>query len=323
MLEKQNSDEEIRRFQELLLQSKEMSLDESREHARVAYNEIAHEMLQDAASLIGQSEGFLEKRLLPFVIEYTPDVNAKINSLDGWQTFTITLNLGIILFTSKMATLLVSRLGIVDENGVSVDEPLISFERTATISRTLMEAFWNCQCHKVSGLQITTELTEQQKMLLALICLNMRSFIIGHELGHVVFKLTRNDLDEIFLAKELMKIFFSLDGKCSDVDKQMEAKWSEEVASDLIGLRLSINRHRNSLNQSLQYASAELFFMLQNMLVEFREAQGHQILKTGTHPPSDVRLEVIRRLTGYSKHPLVSNICEGFQQILKWITESL
>jgi len=90
-----------------------------------------------------------------------------------------------------------------------------------------------------------------------------------------------------------------------------------------IGLQLLMRPQKKYDNRLLAYASAELMFILLNIIEEYSVKVKKKNYPYVTHPPALVRLRVIREVVGRSNSEEVFVIGEHFERFSQKILKRL
>lgn len=278
------------------------------------------ELLPIAAKEIGISKNELGKRLNGRRFIFNADFNGSTSSSDGWATFDIRINLGLIQFYFHMVKIFATRIGVMETAENAAEGSQITFDRTVQGTKDLMRAFFDGKILSHEGLPII-DLSKNQLIIADKILREINIFVLAHEFGHIVIHAKRVGADELEAATDivnqvLVDTFQLPEGEMTRVKES----WSEEIAADFIGVKLSLARHNNDMDRILAYSSSELFFIILNMLETFYARSYGQPTLVGTHPPSKIRLEILR-LAAKDNNPSAYQMGQAFEQVANLILE--
>ena len=295
-------DELKRRYPEITVPSGE----ELSRGMRQIISDFAKQLMPFAAARIGIEHRELANRFLGVRLEESHKVNGRVRSFDNWDTFEIVINLGLMIFFHKMMKVFVSTFGFGDDEEHATERPIEPFDKTVSVCKGLMEAFWEDRLLTQGGFWFA-EFGKMQMRMTADLVHCCECSVIAHELGHVVRKLSKIEVAEFAAAREIvdgyMTFVYGLD---EDAKNQMAESWTEEICADLIGLQLCLaqpntappyshwRNHRLTL-----YGGAEIAIILPAMLEDYdwKMRQGGPTIRISpisSHPPNLLRLKAIR-----------------------------
>ncbi len=260
----------------------------------------------------GASETTYTRGFRGIDVRFTDDPNGFVSTGDGWKSFRITINSGLMLFLHQMSKLVSSVVGVMDDHGIK-ETTKIPFSKTVDAARSLMEAFWTQQLRP--GLSFWMgDLSDSQNIFSAMTLANMERFVVGHELGHVACHLNPR-LDDLRAGRSIAALMKNIAGKHG-------ADWGEEYAADIVGMRLVIELQGSDMMRMTAYGAVELFFILLDMLEKYRIKTGGPA-EFGTHPPSELRFAVLRKVAGQSNPPAILQMGDAFSAFAKSILEKV
>ena len=315
----QNTTESLKRLESLRdrlgLKLDLTSIQPLREH----FNAVAASLIALAAEGIGISAEEFRKRFKGIRLVNSTEVNGQTITMDRWQTFEITLNLGLMVFFHQMATVFASSVTFTDDEGLR-KETKIPFIKTKEVALNLMNAFWEQQLLKPGeGTFHLDELSYEQGALGGGIVLCMEDFVIAHEFGHVMIHLKPIDADFIlnYVSDELEQYS---PGPFSEIRNQ----WSEEFAADLLGLNLLLNAvPQSDMGRILSYGGVELVFILEDMLEEFFEKTFNQSYPAQSHPYARMRFDFLRKIMREENPKHAFQVGDTFSVLAKEILKAL
>jgi len=274
--------------------------------------EIATELIPIAAKKIKIKIDEFDKRLKKVGMIKNTEVNGFVRSSDNWESFEIFFNFGLMLFLPAMIELFTRRTGIM-ENGHPIEIPDIHIDKTVRMAEKLMKAFWEKKVVTVANTDFT-DLTESQYFLTAFFVRYSEAFIMAHEFGHVVVKISSSKVEELEFGR---KISESILGKIPELDhktkNQLMQKWAEEFAADLVSLNLLSNLQGSFRDKVLIYTAVEFVFIIHGMLEKYHKILYNRDIPIGTHPPSKFRLQTLRLVTGRSNSPELYKFGEEYE----------
>ena len=237
-------------------------------------------------------------------------INGYTWSPDG-DHFNIEINVGLSVFCAQVANVFISFIGRIDSSGQRRGNGLISKNEAASQIKKLIQTYVAGQPYY----ELPSAELERELMLFSVsLHGGIESFVVGHELGHVIISVSKkgrefNQLAIGLMMEQLVKI------KSLENPGELANQWGTEVAADLIGLMSILQEGPPDY-----YSAIELFFIICELLEEEKhiqdvleiynayEAAGqdtHQLdalLKNKnpflkTHPPAAMRLNFLRQLT--------------------------
>lgn len=278
------------------------------------------ELLPIAAKEVGISKTELEKRLIGRRFVFNADLNGSTSSTDRWATFDIQINLGLTQFYFHMVKMFATRIGVMGTATNAAEGSRITFDRTVQDTKDLMRAFFDSHLLSHQGMPII-DLSKNQLIIADKILREIKIFVLAHEFGHIVIHAKGARADELESATYIVnQILMGTSQTPEGEMARVKESWSEEIAADLIGVKLSLARHNNDMDRILAYSSSELFFIILNMLETFYARSYGQPPSVGTHPPSKIRLDVLR-LAARDNNPSAHQMGQAFEQVANWILE--
>jgi hypothetical protein len=291
--------------------------DFSLESARAVLNEIvvdmANKLMPETARKTGLSEGALRSRLVKLGMVDLTGVNGYARTADGWKTFEIGINMGLMIFFHKMVKLFASRMGVADEFGRPSPKYEIPALDTGSVARRLMQAFWEGNLINTHGFRIT-DLADHQAKLCHSFLHHSECFVVAHEMAHIVINLTRGKS-----ANQLDDIVSWVGSSLRDVPGATEIAqlWGEEIYADYLGFGLQVMSipQQDAFQRVTACSSAQLVLIMQVMLEKFyKNHYGHDV-PFSAHPPSHFRLESLRSLVRRGNPPELMQMGEGLEQL--------
>jgi hypothetical protein len=288
---------------------------ESKSELFLTYNRIAatnlQEMIPFAANFAGIPVENLEQRITQISVADDLLVNGYTWSPDG-DGFNIEINVGLSMFCVRVASVFVSCIGRIDNSGQRQGNELISkYEAAAQIKKLIQTYITGQPYYELPSVELESELM----FYLVFLQGGIESFVVGHELGHVIISISEkgrefNQLATGLIMEQLVKV------KSLKDPETLGNQWGTELAADLIGLMSIIQEGR----PREYYSAVELFFIICDLLEEEKHIQNvreiynayeaagqdtHQLdmlLKKGNpflgaHPPAAMRLNFLRQLT--------------------------
>ncbi len=279
---------------------------------RTILTQMEGELRPHLLQYCGASEREYTKRFRGIDVRFTDDPNGYVSSADQWKTFRITINSGLMMFLHQMAKMASSVVGVMDDKGIK-EKTKIPFSKTLEAARALMEAFWTYQLRP--GLTFWLgDLSENQVLFSSMMLVNMERYAVGHELGHVACRLNGR-VDDLRAGRSIAALM-------KDLAREHEEDWGEEYAADIIGLRLLMELQPSDMMRLTAYGSAELFFILLDMLEKYRMKTRGRV-ELGTHPPAELRFAVLRKVAGQSNPQSILQMGDAFSAFTKKIIEEV
>jgi hypothetical protein len=233
-------------------------------------------------------------------------INGKTTSEDKWQTFEVRLSTGLLLFHYKMVKLFVSRMTIVGDANEVVDETRISNDEMLSTAKRLMEAFWahdESREHFFRSPDFSLlKLTKSQVELAASLLHHAEEFVVAHEFGHILMNASPERVKREMLivegARESMvrPVFDEHKGQGG---KAMLQYWMDEIAADFIGVGLCKEQGEDEIQRMAIHSSAMMSLVMCDMLEKYYRMSTGGVRESETHPPSDLRLDVLQTLSDW------------------------
>lgn len=147
------------------------------------------------------------------------------------------------------------------------------------------------------------------------------SFVIAHEFGHMIMHVFPNCIKrdllilngvEDSMVKPVLRTY-----PCADEAATLR-NWMEELAADFIGINLCANLMVNTMRRTMIQASGMISLMMCDMLEKYRgKVLGNDSMDQ-THPPAELRLEVLQTLLDWPAGMDFGGVFRKFsQQILE------
>lgn len=254
-------------------------------------------------------------------------VNASAKSFDGWQTFEIRINLGLIMYLHNMGRSLFALVGF-DESDY-LEHPKHSFDEAVDAFNRISDSYFKGSLLENIGIS-HVELSKNQQSLFTAMSHAMESFVVAHELGHVA----TNIMPEAALRSlgsflgGFVEVYLKTEGYSqlqsdqalskSEKHKIIEAlapKWTKELLADHFGVEIVCS---SVMQDTFAFAGCEIFFSLLYMLEEFYFRNRRRRLSVKSHPPARFRLGTLRGLAHY-EDPIPAN--SGLQPFTVMIDE--
>lgn len=263
---------------------------------------MAGTLVPHAARRMGRSVAAVRRALRRTSLDPGLQIYGQTTSADRWRTFDIRLSTGLLLFHHKMVKLFMSRMTVVGEGNKVVDETGISEDEMLSTSRRLMKAFWELDESRevfirTPGFSLL-QLTKSQIELAAYLLHYADTFVVAHEFGHVLLtaspRRVKRERAIVEGAKESM-IRPVLDDHAGGGMVSPE-KWVRELEADLIGVGLCRELADNDVVTMVIEASAMMSLVMCDMLEKYYRMSTGRAWDYETHPPSELRLDVMQRL---------------------------
>lgn len=255
--------------------------------------DAAHEMLPAVSERLHCKSDNLTHRLTSVGMIEHPEVNGFVKTADNWRTFEIFLNVGLMMFFHKISKMFASRIGVMGQDMNPSEHPSIPYEEMVRVAKKLMESFWSNNLLNTVGFY-SIQLSLNQNIFAGILLHFAEKFVVAHELGHVTINLSPQYPSEYEYALTLLNDIH-IEAFQRDVEQ-----WAEEIASDLIGLQLTVSTENDDIQRMKALLGAEFVFIVQNMLEQYFEKKFRENPPIGTHPPSKLRLALIRKAVGQS-----------------------
>ena len=211
-----------------------------------------------------------------------------------------------MLFHHKMVKLFMSIVTIIDDKNEIVDETKISNDETVSAARSLMQAFWaqdESQQHFFRSQMFSlSRLTNSQIELAASLIHHAEEFVIAHEFGHILMNVTQEHVRRELLIVEgaresiVRPVFDQHEGHGNNANLQ---SWMDEIAADFIGVGLCEELIDDQFQKIAIHGSAMMSLVMYDMLEKYYQKLNGKSWDSATHPPSDLRLDVLQTLSGW------------------------
>lgn len=285
--------------------------------------DLGKQLIPYTATKVRMEPDVLKNCILNVSMIMDPEVNGFARSSDNWKTFEIGINIGLMIFLHKMIKVFASRIGVMGDEGHPVENPEIPFENTISVAKRLMKAYWDQNLLSTMGFQVM-QLSEEQMNISSHLLHHAECFVVAHEFGHIVINLHQAEVKELNIGIEVVRGILEGISDLSETSKhQLTRQWGQEIGADLIGLQLVLELGKTDHDKILIYSAAELVFILQNMLETFYEKNIGENLPLGSHPPSQMRLAVLRSIVGKSNPPQVLQLGEAFAEMAEMIVSKI
>lgn len=277
-----------------------------------------NELLPYAAKMMGLGTRQLRKHIKSIAVTLKPAVNATATREPGAKAFDIRVYWGLMTYFHTMITVFLGRTGFgVIENGSKervLEEPTVPFKKACSLAERAMIDFYGCGSGRArpEG-TLLYELTDKQMVFWALFLEYAESFVIGHELGHLAIRLCPEKTD-LHIALRITKDIISNLDLSHKQKESLLTEWGTEIGADLFGLGLLPNLGNNNVERVMAYSAAELSFIMFNMLEVFSVRKYRQSPPIGAHPPSRLRLEVMRLAVRDSNPPDIFQIGKAMEE---------
>jgi hypothetical protein len=275
--------------------------------------DMADRLMAETAHKTGLSENTLRSRLVKVGMVDLEGVNGYTRTSDGWKTFEIGINMGLMIFFHKMIKVFASRMSVLDESGRPSSKYKIPALDTASAARRLMRAFWEGDLTSTHGFRLA-DLADHQVEISQSFLDYAEWFVVAHEMAHIVINLTREKP-----ANQLDDIVSWVRSSLRDVAGAAEIAllWGEEIYADYIGFGLQVSSipKNHSFERIMAFSSAQLVLIMQMMLEDFHKTYYGQDAPISEHPPSLFRLESLRALVRRGNPPELMEMGEGLEQL--------
>ena len=283
-------------------------------------------LIPHAARKMGITSNRMRERLINFQIDEHLYIEGRARGENNWETFEISVSWGLLMFHYRMASLIVSRMNIVDDNQNVVEETTISTQKTTAIARNLLAAFWRenpVKALKQSDNISIMHLGKGQLELAAYLVHHADCFVISHELGHILInsnpECVKKELMIVEGARESMLIpYLKTIEFDQDKEKDILDNWQNEIAADFIGTRLCLELGHNDITKMATYSSAILSLIMCNMLeMTYNRYTGKNFDYT-THPPCQLRLDFLQTISNWH-----DDLSDSFRQLSYFILSQI
>lgn len=273
---------------------------------------LADQLIPHAAKKAGIQSNDLRRRLLAVNLIHSPVVNGSTYSYDGWKTCQIDIYTGLMIFFHKMIKSFVSRIEIEGDSGRRLEMTKMPLEDMALMAKQLIRGFWEGNLLQTESYQLT-HLSGAQILFLGPLLTFAERFVVAHEFGHIVIHL--NDyVAELDRSVFMMDYILSHENEFKLLDRDVVSKrWGEEIASDTIGLQLSLDCEDEIFARILVYSAAELVLVMLNMLEVYYVKTIGKL--NSTHPPSRLRLDALRAIVDKSTPPWALEMGKAFEHV--------
>jgi len=261
-------------------------------------NELASSLFPPVAAKTGRTEEELRKSLKSVHLDHRPLIDGHATSQDNWRTFEISVSEGLLIFHHKMVKLFVSRVSVVGNGQKMVEETTISHEETLSIAKRLIAAFWAGNFFETPGLSLAS-LTKSQIFLSSILLTYSESFVIAHEFGHMILQAfpdsTRRERMILMGVEDSMVRPALKKFPCADEPEALR-NWMEELAADYVGINLCARLQDSAIQKTMIQAAGMISLMMCDILEKCRAKVGGGDWQDLTHPPSELRVEVLQSL---------------------------
>jgi hypothetical protein len=217
-----------------------------------------------------------------------------------------------------MVKLFVSRVSVVGDGQKMVEETRISNEETVSIARKLMASFWSGDFFETPGFSLA-ELTRSQIILDGILLTYSESFVIAHEFGHMIMRVSpdsvRRDLMILKGVEDSLVRPALRKRACPDEESALR-NWMEELAADYIGVNLCADLERDTMKRTMIQASGMISLMMCDMLEKYRGKTAGEGSLDPTHPPSELRLEIMQSLLDWPSGMDFGGVFRKFSQYI-------
>lgn len=276
-----------------------------------------------AAEFCGIPNDVFKKKHKRSHIILDPEVNGFAYSNDNWQTFEIGVNFGLMNFLSKAIKAFIFNPDFRTYPDDSKSQDKGSYKVAISSFKKLAKAFWEQSVFECSSIPLQ-ELPYGKIVMVSNFLVQIERYVVAHEYGHVVIHVSRREVKEYEACKRAYnrKLSEFLSGVNDEIRNSIVSKWSEESGSDIVGLQLLMKLQDDDDNRMLAYASAELMFILLNIIEEYSTKIMKKTSSYITHPPALVRLKILREIVGRSNPMDVFMTGEHFESFSQKIIKS-
>ncbi len=265
-----------------------------------------------------------ERRLTHLTLDSSIEVDGYAHSSDGWATFGVTLNVGLLMFLHNMLKVIVSAIGVSDENDRPLEDTSIPFEHNVAAAQRVLRCFWQ-RTYPTEVIDIT-RLSDDQTRLAGALLSRAERFIIAHEFAHIADELAEEKSSELGHCRVLVQtVLDKLDPSEHDrvgLREKLRA-WPSELAADIVGLRLCLAAEEGSPQTMLTISAAEVTLILLKMLDAFHEREHGRAPDFANHPPGDLRLHNLRNAIGTTERKHASRISGAIENVADGILSQL
>jgi hypothetical protein len=260
------------------------------ESMRWIFSDIANELLPRVARRIDSTVSTLRNSLSGILVVPQPSVNGRTSSVDGWNTFTIEINLGLTILIQGMANMFACNVSSAPD---AHQKGMFSFDEIVSAASAWTIAFWRHEFVMNHWIDLN-RFTPHERILAAHLSDGARRFVVAHELGHIVFHRKGGALPERAMATAAITKLCHEDATLQTKNvHELTDLWIQEICADLIGMDLCWGPDRTPFSMSHDFLGLETLLVMQNMLeVVYERTVGHR--PPDVHPPSRIRLFALR-----------------------------
>jgi hypothetical protein len=265
---------------------------------------IKDQLFGSMAKLCHSTKRQIESKFGGIRLLSEPDIEGYcISTLDqkgGLINFRVELYSGIFIYPWKIAEMLATRTGFKDpQDRSTIEEPAFSVEKSIELAKRLSDAFWNNRLQELATAS-AVKLSKRQETFSLLLTVSALRFVLGHEFGHAAMHLKKDSLEEEEWARnnvaKIVEMSDILKNVGNDKRDEIESNWWQEVAADIIGVKLSVESQKDKFQRIMAYAGAEYVLMLLHYL-ETRAPQMN-MLGSDSHPSPMMRAYALRGYYG-------------------------
>lgn len=286
---------------------------------------MARGLFPKVAGKIREKEGKVSKLIRDVTMDRTSKLYGKTGPIDGERVYEIRLSLGLMLFNHKMIKLMLSRMTVVGDGGVVKDETRMSNEKMISAAKSMMSAFWKIggssdELMRAGGISLL-DMTRSQIEMAAFLLFYSESFIVAHEMGHVIKEqypecVSKERLMVEAASETIMSGYYDRMPEGKSGDEKIVEFWKGEMLADHIGLDLCLDLGENEMVKMTIFAAAQLALIMYDMLERYYTKKEKRYWRYDTHPPSALRLDYLQTLKAYTA---VDPLARTFRELSDFI----
>lgn len=248
----------------------ELSEIADREQIRERLINRIEKLLPQAAPMMGMVVPELRARILNVAVIDHMKLNSYHETWDGWGTFLYNFYYKFHLIKDEMIKLISSGIEMDEKGGITFVKENIS-PRFSRYTESWRSQFLNRDETAVNAFP-SDELKEEQKDIARSLINLTDLFIVAHNLGHTIVRLSPSPLLESRLALTAMESSLEVfRGLVRELYDNHLSEWSTEAAADLVGLRLvTENADPKASDAGLVLVSIPIFMMIAGSLAKGR-----------------------------------------------------
>lgn len=273
--------------------------------------EKLYSFLPRLTEILGIPELILKGKLRNIKLLRSNEINGSISTVDNGNTYNIEITWGLCIFIHKMTKLFICRVAVGDDKLNVIEKPVISHEEMLNTAKTLTNSFWDESIFAVPSIPLSL-MTKNQNLLCSYLIHFSELFCIAHELGHFIINSNPEKVSkELLIARKSTEDFTNCYLNSLKINNYKKLKavemWPNELASDLIGIKLCLNLEDNLVERVIVRAGAEIVFISMILLENIKEkrdginfwpnyyeSNNYSNYTEMDHPPTSLRLEFLQ-----------------------------